>query len=75
MYIRTQDRNCLINFDRFHQISLDEENYQINAIFFNGENKVVVPLGGFKTLEKAKAEYEEILDALLDEEVGTYEVE
>lgn len=75
MYIRTQDKRCLINFDRFHEVSLDEENCQINAIYFNGETRVVVPLGGFKTLEEAKTEYEDILDSLLDDDIGIHEVD
>lgn len=75
MYIRTQDNNALINFDRFHEIRLDKENCQINAIFYNGETKVVVPLGGYKTLEEAQKEYEDILDSLLDDSIGIHEVE
>lgn len=75
MYIRSQDRNSLINFDKFHQLTLDEENLQINAIFYNGDNKVVTPLGCYKTLERAKSEYEDIMDSLLDETIGIHEVE
>lgn len=75
MYIRTQNKNQLINFDNFHIVSLDEEERQINAIHISGEKKIIVPLGTFEDLETARHEYEEILDSLLDEEIGTYEVE
>lgn len=66
-------QNTIINFDNFHEISLDEENCEIYATYY-AEKKIRVLVGRFTSLEQARAEFKEIEDSLLDEHVGMYEV-
>lgn len=64
----------IINFDNFHELSLDEENYEIYATVYT-DKKIRVLVGRFDSLERARAEFREIEDSLLDDSIGMYEVE
>ena len=75
MYIRTQDRDTLINFDKFHEVFLDRESFMIFARYFCVDKKITVTLGRYDDLETAEKEYEDILESLCDEEVMIHEVE
>lgn len=75
MYIRTQDRDTLINFDKFHEVFLDREGLKIFARYFCVDKKITVTLGRYDDLETAEKEYEDILESLCDEEVMIHEVE
>lgn len=73
MYIQSQDRNTLINFDNFHEVFLDEE--KICARYFCMDKKITVVLGEYKDMETAKKEFDDILDDLCDDEVGIHILE
>lgn len=75
MYIRTQDRDTLINFNKFHEVFLDRESFEIFARYFCVDKKITVTLGRYDDLETAEKEYEDILESLCDEEVMIHEVE
>ena len=76
MYIRSQDRNTLINFENFNEICLNREDFEIYAVSYTESSKIRVLLGRYSDLETAEAEYEDILDSLCDENnVAIHEVE
>lgn len=76
MYIRTQDRDTLINFNKFHEVFLDRESFKIFARYFCLDKKITVTLGRYDDLETAEKEYEDILASLIYEEnVVVHEVE
>ena len=76
MYIQSQNKDTLINFDKFHELFLDRENLRICARYFCLDKKITVVLGEYTELETAQKEYDDILDSLIDEEnVAIHEVE
>lgn len=62
MYILTQDRGTLINFDNFHEIFMDEG--CIYAKDFCEGKKIAVCLGTYNDQKELEFEFEQILKSL-----------
>ena len=73
MYILSQDKKNLINFDNFHELFVDEG--VIWARVFSMDKKISVKLGEYGSNEEAEKEFEDIQDSLCDENVGMHLVE
>lgn len=69
MYIRNQSGDELINFDNWLGIEISGD----TIVAFRDDKKIV--LGRYEDPERLEREYNDLMESLLDPDVGIHEVE
>lgn len=73
MYIQSQDKQTMINFDNFHALCVNDT--MLCAIKYQADRKVNVVLGTYDSNEEAMEEFESIMEDMMDEGETILEVD
>lgn len=73
MYIQSQDRQLLINLDKFHSLYVNDTTFC--AARYDDGKKTVVVLGEYDSHEDAMNEFESLMDDMMNEGMSIYEVD
>ena len=65
MYIQSQDKMTMINFDNFHELCVNDT--MICALRYQHDKKINIVLGRYESNEKAMEEFNNIMDDMIDE--------
>lgn len=65
MYIQSQDKMTMINFDNFHELYVNDT--MICAIHYQLDKKINVVLGKYESHEKAMREFDNIMNDMIDD--------
>lgn len=65
MYIQSQDKMTMINFDNFHELYVNDT--MICALRYQQDKKINIVLGRYENNEKAMEQFNNIMDDMINE--------